>query len=101
MWLLMSPIWVGGVQSIEDVGVACTGDDAPVDWRESADYIVSLFPGPAESRWQGTIHVRPIRPNTWLRSLLLTLDSGEQRTYVVPQGDTFLLGPNGDTIDRI
>jgi hypothetical protein len=95
--------WVTGVTTVEDVGVACTGADMPCttdgDNRAECDYIISLFPGPA-NRWRGTINVRPMRPNMWMRSLIVTLGD-RQATYIVPQGETYLLSPTGDTVDRI
>lgn len=105
--------WVTGVTAIEDVGVACTGSDMPTESGETgdhtaADYIVSLFPDP-QRRWKGVINVRSMRPNMWMRSLVLTFGEGSwgaraggsQATYIVPQGETYLLSPTGDTVDRI
>ncbi len=100
--------WVTGVTTVEDVGVACTGDDLPDPGREQSDYILSLFPGPAKW-WKGVINTRSVRPNMWLRSLIVTCGEGSwgsrsgggQATYIVPQGETYLLSPTGDTVDRI
>lgn len=93
--------WVGGVAQVREMGVACLGgDDRPEDPRKAADEVIDLFPGPAKG-WRGTIHVGSYPPGQWVKALVVERIDGTEGTWIVPMNDTYLLGPDGSTIDRI
>jgi hypothetical protein len=110
--------WVGGIRSISELETTFLPDDFDPASGDALDHFGSLRKAgepledgeewddrrmfPLLRAWQGTIHVGTYEPSTPVKALLVEFADGSRSdTYIVPSGGTFIMGDDGQTLDRL